>query len=370
MKMNAWDSKWVDQPDFQVRVDTFNQIQTLIAADALPLELGILLIYNCSNVLNNDKDLALKENASHCLKTVAPYLVNKYPKRLDSNYILDETLFTLIRSNLKSKNSDTRNEYILLLGCLARDCSDSHVVLKDLHKLTNRQDIEVDFFENLTHLQVHRHARALLKFSNMYKEEVTLPNIRTLTQFVLPLTTYYLCNDKYVNKHSIIDAAIYAVGTICRLLPWHQYEGLLKFYLARLRRKDYQKQLVKLIVTILDSFHFDLRKGQLQEERKQELEIVLKNDTKINTDVENNLQLPEKPNKIEDIEPNDEEDVNEMEEILDNLETLEESDVAEEENSTTIETAINSIKVYDKISVLCKSAATRVIKTIQVGMWS
>lgn len=365
--VNAWDSKWVDQPDFQIRGDTFRKIQTLISEDNINLELGILLIYNSYYLLNNEKDLALKENASHCLKTVSPYLVKKYCKTAKHTYILDETLFSIIRNGFRSPNLDVRNECILLLGRLSRECPESHVVLRDLHKLTNDQDLEVDFFENLTHLQVHRHGRALLKFASIYKEEVTLPNIRSLTQFILPLITHYLCNEKFANKNSIIDAANEAIGIVCRLLPWHQYEGLLKFYLLKLRQKGtYQKQLVKLIVTILDSFHFDLSKGQRVEQFKETLDNTLTdNQLKSNIDSETATELKDEDVNAEENESKvNDDNEDEMEEFLHQSQSLDDTDDVSEELGVNLPQT--ELKVCQKTSVLCKSTATRVIQTIQV----
>lgn len=311
----------------------------------------------------NEKDLALKENATHCLKTICPYLVKKYTKTVNRSYLLDATLFNLIRQNLKSKNSDVRNESILLLGSLSRECPDAHVVLRDLHKLTNSQDLEVDFFENLTHLQIHRHGRALLKFSNIYREELNLPNIRTLTQFLLPLTTHYLCNDKYMNKHSLIDSANEAIGTVCRLLPWHQYEGLLKYYLLKLRQKaNYQRQLVKLIVILLDSFHFDLHKGQ-------SLEMSQADTSNINMESVNEAKHAEDASvENEDNKSTEEGDGDEIEEILNDLPQTDEILDDEDEESNSVENVNQTKKAYEKTTVLCKSAATRVIQTIKVSL--
>lgn len=361
--INAWDLKWIDQPDFQVRSDAFKRVQKMILDNSINMELGILLIYCCFYILMNEKDLALKENATHCLKTICPYLVKKYTKTVNRSYLLDATLFNLIRQNLKSKNSDVRNESILLLGSLSRECPDAHVVLRDLHKLTNSQDLEVDFFENLTHLQIHRHGRALLKFSNIYREELNLPNIRTLTQFLLPLTTHYLCNDKYMNKHSLIDSANEAIGTVCRLLPWHQYEGLLKYYLLKLRQKaNYQRQLVKLIVILLDSFHFDLHKGQ-------SLEMSQADTSNINMESVNEAKHAEDASvENEDNKSTEEGDGDEIEEILNDLPQTDEILDDEDEESNSVENVNQTKKAYEKTTVLCKSAATRVIQTIKVSL--
>lgn len=363
--LNAWDVKWVDQPDFEKRHDAFKEIHQAIDRNEIIMELGVLIIYCCYFMLKNEADLSLKENASHCLKKLTPYLINKYPKEAD--YLLNATVLSLIRSGMKSKNYDFRNECIQLLGNLSRDCADTHVVLRDLNRYTNKSDLEVDFFENITHLQLHRHARALLKFSQMTKELTECPNSRTLTQFILPLASFYLCNDKYVSKNSVIDAAIDVIGTVCRVLPWHQFEGLLKFYLNLLRKDiDHQKQLVRIIVVILDSFHFDLTKAQLKSEEKiSEVQENKANitETSFSSDSAGENTSKEIP-EIQRINKEEEnEDSNRIEDAdLEIDEILELKPVEQEEEE---ETDNQELKVFNKTTVLCKSSATRIINTIQ-----
>ncbi|KAF4524999.1 hypothetical protein B566_EDAN014141, partial [Ephemera danica] len=49
------------------------------------------------------------------------------------------------------------------------------------------------------------------------------------------------------------------VGVVCSQLPWPQYEAVLKFQLSRMPRMyDYQRQMVRTVVAVLDAFHFDL----------------------------------------------------------------------------------------------------------------
>nr|CAI5867717.1 unnamed protein product [Callosobruchus analis] len=268
-QLNAYDQKWVDQPDFERRHSAFKAIQTLMDESKVSLPLGVLIIHNCFFFMKSEKDLSLKENSSHILKQVSVHLLQTYTKQ--SDIILNETLFSLIRATLKHQKDDVRNEAIQLLGHIVRECPDAHFILTDLSHFTSKPDPEVDFFENLTHLQIHRHARALIRFSQITKELKVSLNPRTLTQFVLPLASHYLCNEKYASKNSVIDAAIEAIGTTCKMLPWHQYESLLRYYLDSLSGKvDFQKQLVRLTVAILDAFHFDLRKGMVLKKDDEE----------------------------------------------------------------------------------------------------
>lgn len=363
LQLNAWDVKWVDQPDFQRRLDGFKTIKNCIENDTLDITLGLIVIYNCYYIINNENDISLKENAADCWKDVSSALLKKYENSSkDLDYILNDVLFNMIRKGFKNKSDDVRNECILLLGYLAKENPNAHVVLRDLNKLTNKIDVEVDFFENITHLQVHRHARALLKFCQVFKQEENAPNPRTLTQFILPLASFYLCKEKYAQKNSLIDAGIDVVATVSKLLPWHQYEGILKFYLSKLRHKtEYQRQLVRLMVVILDAFHFDLSKGHVEVIKKQ------KEDEKDKISITTN-QLGKSQNELEETEVTDELNKSEIEtkgidETIEEInEELDEENDVEEEKEDDI-----AVKAVDKIRILCQSTATRVIRTIQVS---
>ncbi|CAA9996624.1 unnamed protein product [Nesidiocoris tenuis] len=87
---------------------------------------------------------------------------------------------------------------------------------------------------------------------------------RTLTQFILPIVSHYLASEKYHNKNTIVDSAIAALGAVCLYLPWYQYQTVLLYYLGRLQAGvEYQRQIVRILVEILNAFHFDLSKGDL-----------------------------------------------------------------------------------------------------------
>ncbi|XP_050316163.1 small subunit processome component 20 homolog [Anthonomus grandis grandis] len=328
--LNAFDSKWLDQPDFERRHGAFKKIQLIIQEGTIELSYGILLVYNLFFIMKSEKDLALKDNASHALRSLCPALIKQCQNNhKDLEYVLNDSIFALIKAGMRNnQNNDLRNECISLLGCLARECPDSHFTLRDLNKFTNKTDLEVDIFENLTHLQIHRHARAMLKFCQLIKEETVSINPKTVSQFLLPLATHYLCTDKFAGKNAVIDAAIEMVGMICRITPWHQYESVLKFALSKLRFKlEFQKQLVRLVVAILDAFHYDLSKGHVENVPEAEVPVELEVIENIPDEVGENGDDDEK----------------------------EEEEVVEDE----------AVKIVEKTTVLCKSTATRVIKTIQ-----
>uniref|UniRef100_A0A6P7FQB3 Small subunit processome component 20 homolog n=1 Tax=Diabrotica virgifera virgifera TaxID=50390 RepID=A0A6P7FQB3_DIAVI len=391
-ELNAFDKKWVDQPDFERRHNAFKKVQEYLSDGKIDTSLGIIIIYNCCYFISHENDLSARENSSHTLKKVSVHLTENYPKQ--SDLILNETLFNLIRTGFKSVKDEVRHEYISLLGHLARECPTAHFILRDLNKYANTADPEVDFFENLVHLQLHRHARALLKFCQITKDQTDSPNPRTLTQFILPLASHYLYKEKYVSKNSVVDAAIEAVGVVCRILPWHQYEGVLKYYLLKLSGKlEYQKQLVRLIVVILDAFHFDLRHAHYEKppenedkkkgsKKRKDNKNLIVNGTHINkhndtiNKSEHNLETSRTEDQMETDSIKESKDSNEevVEVIRDNnQEEDEEKDVDEflesedEVEDEVEEDAVEEkLKIMEKITILCKSTATRIVRTFEL----
>lgn len=359
-ELNAWNVKFIEQPDYDRRLEAYAEVERLQNAGKLSLNLGLIVIYHSFYFL---RDNTMCDTASRNLQTMVPALVRQFEKRqTDVDYLIGNVILNLIRRNLNDSNESVWREGILLLGELARECPSAHPVLQDLHHLTNKQDREVDFFDNITHIQSHRHGKALLKFCSVAKTFERVPNIRTLTQFILPLASQYICAEKHASKYGIITSAIETIGVVCRLLPWYQYEMLLKHYLKKMRtNSDFQKQLVRLVMEILNQFHFDLSMAKIAPadlakdfKKTEEEETVKANDpAKEAKDDEDNEEL------VLGAENQDDEELNEklLKEQEDEIEEVNES-VAKKQK----------ISIYDKQIVLSHNAAKRVVQTITTGL--
>ena len=360
--LNAWDRRWLDQPDFQRRLNAFSEINNATEKNEITLEFGIGIIHNCYYILKNEADLALRDNAGQCLKFLGSKLAQVHKgNTADRRYLMDHTIFPLIKRGITSKVEVVRLQSISFLGHLAMECSDIHPVLRDLSVLTNKADPEVDFFENMQHLQLHRRGRAFLKFCNIAKTLKKPFNPRTLTQFILPFTSSYLCNATFMHKNSLIDAAIETVGTVCRLLPWHQYEIILKHYLEKLRHSiEFQKQLVRIIVSILDSFHFDLSKYKPAEEFSVSKEIKAISEKKmISSDEED-----ENVDKQSDEKSDDKTNEIEVEEKLDEALNSENIDTVEEIVEKVQNEIQEEVLMMKKQIILSQNGARRVVFSI------
>ncbi|XP_035727395.1 small subunit processome component 20 homolog isoform X1 [Vespa mandarinia] len=356
--LNAWDRRWIDQPDFEKRLNTFGDINDLIEKNEIALNCGASIIYNCFFFLKNESDLAIKDYAGQCLKNIGPKLARKYKDNpSDRRYLMDETILHLIKKGISSKSEVLCSQSIAFLGHMSLECPDVHPVLRDLSGLCNKADPEVDFFENMQHLQMHRRARALLKFCALSKTLIKRPNPKTLTQFILPLASTYLCNEAYINKNNMVDAAIETIGTICKLLPWYHYEIILKYYLNALRRNvQFQKQIIRLIVTILDSFHYELSKYKPSEEVSS-----LKGTPLSASEKELNNEEVEED---DDGKGNEDENEEDKEERMD-VELNNENIVDVEDNDDRIEA---DLPLFQRQIILSQYGAKRVISGISKGL--
>lgn len=281
------------------------------------------------------------------------HLANLYVSKADRKYLIEDTILNLVRRGIRSKKESTVNHSIDFLGYMAAQCPDVHPVLKDLSHLANEEDPDVDFFKNLQHLQLLRKGRALRKFFTVTETLNQPPNPRTLTQFILPLVSSYLCNDDYLNKNSIVDDAILAVASVCRLLPWYHYETILKYYLGKLKFIEYQKQVVRIIVAILDAFHYDLSKLSVEQQNiEKPVEKVQ----------DEEAQVPAEAMEVEESKNEEEKDI--FAEAIEEKDEEEELDMAlvEEEGVESEE------KVMTRQLVLSGSECRKVIRSISQGL--
>lgn len=384
-ELNAWNQKFVEQPDYDRRLEAYAEVVRLQKAGKLTLNLGLLVIYHSFYFF---RDRTMCDMASRNLQKMVPALVRQLENRQnDIDFLIGNVILNLIRRNLNDSNENVWREGILLLGELARECPQAHPVLQDLHQFTNKQDREVDFFDNITHIQSHRHGKALLKFCSVAKTFDRSPNIRTLTQFILPLASQYICSEKHASKHGIVASAIETIGVVCRLLPWYQYEMLLKHYLKKMRfSMDFQKQLVKLVMEILNNFHFDLSMAKMtpndlandfkkvEEERLAKKAAVAKEaQIRVVKDDEQRVVENGQIRVVKDDEDNEplvlaagNQDDEELNENL--LKEQEETNEVDEGANSSQPAKKQKISIYDKQIVLSHNAAKRVIQTITTGL--
>lgn len=132
-----------------------------------------------------------------------------------------------------------------------------------------------------------------------------------------------------------------------RILPWQQYETLLKLYLNKMRQLiDFQKQTVRIVSGILDSFHFDLSRAVERESK------VIQESTKMK-------KITNNPQKVIPVTSTENDTVGDIEI---QMEVDDDVDVDELENSE-----VNEL-ILEKVHILCPSTAIKIINAISIGL--
>jgi len=178
------------------------------------------------------------------------------------------------------------------------------------------------------------------------KKSYHCPRPKTIVYYFLPLANQFLCSSKYTGKNSLVDAAIDAVIIMSRILPWQQYGTLLKLYLNKMRQSiDFQKQTVRIVSGILDSFHFDLScAAERGSHEIQESTFVKK--------IENNTS--QKLTQNDKMEDDQQDDIENQVEIDDDVDENPGND--------------NNELILEKVHILCPSTAIKIIKAISIGL--
>ncbi|XP_041354948.1 small subunit processome component 20 homolog [Gigantopelta aegis] len=255
-KLNAWDKRRTEEPDYTVRLETFRAINQFMGQmEALDIEFFLPIMHNCCHFILTVDDLSLRDNSTYSLTTILSQFTRLGYDQNVFRELVSQGLLVQVKSGLHSKNESVRHEFFTLLGTLVKTFADNStfeglIVLRDV-------DPDTDFFENIRHIQVHRRARALRKLMMLLEHHSFRREM--IMSYFWPIATTFILDPIYAKLSVLHDAAVPLIGVLCRLLPWQLYSSHLKFFLGLLpKRLESQKLLVRVIVSILDAFHFDL----------------------------------------------------------------------------------------------------------------
>ncbi|KRX78527.1 Small subunit processome component 20 -like protein [Trichinella sp. T6] len=267
--LNSWNKRQVEEFDYDRRLAAHQQANHFlyeVSKRALKPTLT-LLFYNCFHFIELVDDLSLRTNATHtvdqCFHCMSTRLVQD-----EWNSILNNIVLPYLTNALKNPNDIIRNSFVGILRSCILKFAIFHDQLKPLFQLVDNVDLELDFFENIRHIQVkrfynllHRRARALRRLCDQL-ETSSDPNTtirpRQIRLYILPLISAYLSDETFSNKHpSLVDECIHLISCYCRLANWTSYSCILRKYLHKLKTDlDNQKLHTRIVVSILDSFHF------------------------------------------------------------------------------------------------------------------
>ena len=176
--------------------------------------------------------------------------------------LLEGSVIPLTRTGLANRDAAIRRYFILILRDVARHNKKalSSNLHGDLNQLFREDEPDLDFFISITHVQIHRRARALQRLRKLLVHADTgmaCFGPQSLSHVLLPISLHPVYESTTKAEECLALEGIATVGSISRLLSWSKYNNLLWTALTQFHRHPEQEAyLVGLLCSIIDGFHF------------------------------------------------------------------------------------------------------------------
>ncbi|XP_075065353.1 small subunit processome component 20 homolog [Mixophyes fleayi] len=257
IKLNAFDQRHLDDIHFDVRLTAFQKATSYIKEmQTIDVNYILPLMHNCFYTIQLG-DMSLSDNAGLCLTSIMKQLAALKHTEADFREIIIRTLLDSLKTGLKSKVENIQQDYTTLLSNLIRTFPE-HPEFSDMVQLTDYNDPEMDFFENMKHIQIHRRARALRKLAKNITEGNLVLSSKSLQNYIMPYATSTIFDENMLKHENMVTASVEMIGSVCKHLSWSAYMYHLKHFIHVLHTGQINQKLgVSLLVTVLDAFHFD-----------------------------------------------------------------------------------------------------------------
>ena len=222
------------------------------------------LLYDTDGVISRASNKALKHLVVTCVKRSQDEGLDEVSRKSWIKF-LETAFIPSLKSGIMTKGASIRRNFVLLFSHVARnfDKDDSVHLYGDLKSLIRDDDQNLDFFLNVTHVQLHRRARAFTRLRKaLVSLEEPLFSEQSYTNVLLPLAMHPIYEYSSKAEEVYVLEAISAVGEICKHIPWSKYSSTLQAVLTNLGRyPDQERFLIAMMCSIIDAFHFPVETG-------------------------------------------------------------------------------------------------------------
>ncbi|KAG7091487.1 hypothetical protein E1B28_010518 [Marasmius oreades] len=257
--LNAYSTKRLDEPDFERRLDAFNQISVTLHTSFSPSD-WLPIIHNMLYFVHDPAELAIRNNASSCMRQFIELVANQVAPEYETEF--SRVLFPGLKNGLRSKNEMVRAEILGVISHAVAKCE--HIPsLQEMRRLLAGGDEEANFFNNIVHVQIHRRSRALRRLADQCDENPMKNG--TISDIFLPLIANYIAPASSLDHHLVTDA-INTTGRLAKHLSWTSYYALIQKYLRLSKAKDEAERVyVRTLVAVLENFHFVMEEEVVEE---------------------------------------------------------------------------------------------------------
>ncbi|CAO3621219.1 unnamed protein product [Mucor hiemalis] len=263
--LNTYSLKRIDEPDYDAMLDALSSIAETYY-ETFNVHQWLPILHQLTHCMHNPEEMAIRGTATHCMVQFLKATSEKTDEEEKRKLIgyVNHVVYPAIKRGLKSRVELVRMEFTSLL-CSCVKIFPELAVFEDLVPLLGDGDEEVNFFNNIYHMQIHRRARALLRLAE-YSEEDKL-KISTINNIFIPIITAFFNESDRTVDHNLLHQCTLTLSALTKVLPWNHYYRILQNYLEFIKENDEKERLfVRVVIGILDAFHFDLKDVELSDE--------------------------------------------------------------------------------------------------------
>ncbi|XP_062230251.1 uncharacterized protein LOC133927941 isoform X2 [Phragmites australis] len=271
--LNAVSTSELGEVDYDTRLDAYDKVKPHLFLGMKEEYVGAVLshcVYDMSS-----EELIFRQSASRALQSFLDF---------SASVMNNESKYSIETADIKPGENDTRD--ICTKGCIQQILEKTYLhnmgvaMTKDISiqkewiillremvynfnhvaSLTSfrplcREDLEEDFFHNITHLQAGKRSKALSLFRQGIKEHNFSEDI-TMKVFI-PLFFNMFSDVKAGKGEQVRDVCLDTLSSVAAKVQWEHYRTILMRCFRELSLKpDKQKIILRLICAVLDAFHF------------------------------------------------------------------------------------------------------------------
>ncbi|KAI8366801.1 armadillo-type protein [Radiomyces spectabilis] len=264
---NAYSAKRVEEPDYDRMLDALNNI-----GEHHYLKFNhhqwLPLLHQFVYCMHDAEEMAIRGSATHCMTQflVAVKEQSDADEQRKMLGYVTHLIYPAIKQGLTERVELVRMEFVNLLNASIKSFPELDI-FADMVQLLGDNDEEVNFFNNIYHMQMHRRIRSL----NRLAEIAANGTLKTssINGIFMPILSAFFYESDRVMDHNLIHQCIQTLSALAQLLPWPHYYRLLRYYLALISKKEreeMEKIFVRVVTAILDAFHFDLSEVEVTDE--------------------------------------------------------------------------------------------------------
>ncbi|KAI9249280.1 armadillo-type protein [Sporodiniella umbellata] len=267
-KMNAYMAKRIDEQDIDSVLEALNTLaeeyKTLDSVQWLPI------LHQLTHCMQHPEELSIRGTATHCMTLFLDSVVEQVDPEEKQKLVehVQHVIYPGIKRGLRSRTEAVRSEFVALLNACIKSLPELPM-FEDLVQIAG-DDEETNFFTTVYHIQVHRRSRALLRLAE--KAQQSTFKVSTINNIFIPIITAFFNERDRVVDNGLLQQCTLTLSALAKLLPWNHYHRLLQNYLKLVKTDEEKEKLhVRVIVGLLDSFHFDLKTLDLSDEEVQKV---------------------------------------------------------------------------------------------------